>query len=62
MGSKLLPVVLAVTKGATALIDALIAFTDSEIGQVTLIFTGIGLAVKALVVVGIVGLFSDLFI
>ena len=51
LGSKLLPVVLAVTKGATALVDALIAFTDSEIGQVTLIFTGIGLAVKALVVV-----------
>ena len=51
LGSKLLPVVLAVTKGATALVDALIAFTDSEIGQVTLIFTGIGLAIKALVVV-----------
>jgi len=51
LGDKLLPVVLKVTKGTTALVEAIIRFTDSELGQVTGIFIGIGLAIKGLAVV-----------
>jgi len=51
LGDKLLPVVLKVTKGATALVEAIIRFTDSELGQVTGIFIGIGLAIKGVSVV-----------
>jgi len=51
LGNKLLPVVLKVTKGATALVEAIIRFTDSELGQVTGIFIGIALAIKGVSVV-----------
>jgi len=51
LGNKLLPVVLQVTKGLTALVKAIIRFTDSEIGQVTGIFIGIALAIKGVSVV-----------
>ena len=51
LGNKLLPVVLQVTKGVTALVKAIIRFTDSEIGQVTGIFIGIALAIKGVSVV-----------
>jgi len=50
LGNKLLPVVLKVTKGATALVEAIIRFTDSEFGQVTGIFLGIAAAVKAITI------------
>ena len=50
LGNKLLPVVLKVTKGATALVEAIIRFTDSELGQVTGIFLGIAAAVKAITI------------
>ena len=51
LGDKLLPVVLKVTKGATALVEAIIRFTDSEFGQVTGIFLGIAAAIKGVSVV-----------
>ena len=51
LGNKLLPVVLQVTKGVTALVNAIIRFTDSEIGQVTGIFIGVALAIKGVSVV-----------
>ena len=52
LGDKLLPVVLKVTKGATALIKALVGFIDSEAGQVTFAFIGIAAAIKGISVVG----------
>ena len=52
LGDKLLPVVLKVTKGATALIKALVGFIDSEAGQVTMAFIGIAAAIKGISVVG----------
>ena len=48
LGNKLLPTVLKVTKGTTALIEAIISFVDSEAGQVTFAFIGIAAAVKGL--------------
>ena len=51
LGDKLLPVVLKVTKGATALVEAIIKFTDSEVGQVTGVIIGIGFAIKGVSVV-----------
>jgi len=52
LGNKLLPVVLKVTKGATALVEAIIKFTDSEVAQVAAIFIGIAAAIKGITVVG----------
>ena len=52
LGSKLLPAVLAVTKAATAFIDGLTAFVDSEAGTVTMVFIGIAAAIKGITVVG----------
>jgi len=51
LGSKLLPVVLKVTKETTALIKAIISFVDSEAGQVTLTFLGIAAAIKGISIV-----------
>ena len=51
LGNKLLPTVLAVTKGTTALIEAIVSFVDSEAGQVTLTFIGIAAAIKGISVV-----------
>ena len=51
LGSKLLPVVLKVTKETTALIKAIISFVDSEAGQVTLTFIGIAAAIKGISIV-----------
>ena len=51
LGNKLLPVVLQVTKGATALVNALISFVDSEAGQVTMAFIGIAAAIKGISVI-----------
>jgi len=51
LGNKLLPVVLKVTKGTTALIEAIISFVDSEAGQVTLTFLGIAAAIKGIGIV-----------
>tara|TARA_B100000424_G_scaffold257798_1_gene239090 strand:+ start:37 stop:2130 length:2094 start_codon:yes stop_codon:yes gene_type:complete len=48
LGSKLLPVVLQVTKSLTALIERVVSFVDSEAGQVTFAFVGIAAAVKGL--------------
>ena len=51
LGNKLLPVVLNVTKGITALVKGFVNFIDSEAGQVTLTFVGIAAAIKGLTVV-----------
>ena len=56
LGNKLLPVILKVTKGTTALIEGIVSFVDSEAGQVTFTFLGIAAAIKGIaVVVPIVG-------
>ena len=56
LGDKLLPVILKVTKGTTALIEGIVSFVDSEAGQVTFTFLGIAAAIKGIaVVVPIVG-------
>ena len=56
LGDKLLPVILKVTKGTTALIEGIVSFVDSEAGQVTFTFIGIAAAIKGIaVVVPIVG-------
>ena len=56
LGNRLLPVVLKVTKGLTALIEGVVSFVDSEAGQVTFTFIGIAAAIKGVaVVVPIVG-------
>ena len=56
LGNRLLPVILKVTKGTTALIEGIVSFVDSEAGQVTLTFLGIAAAIKGIaVVVPIVG-------
>jgi len=56
LGNKLLPVILKVTKGTTALIEGIVSFVDSEAGQVTFTFIGIAAAIKGIaVVVPIVG-------
>lgn len=51
LGDKLLPTVLAVTKGTTALIEAVVGFVDSEAGQVTFAFLGIAAAIKGVLIV-----------
>ena len=51
LGNKLLPTVLAVTKGTTALIEAIVSFVDSEAGQVTLTFIGIAAAIKGISII-----------
>ena len=56
LGNRLLPIILKVTKGTTALIEGIVSFVDSEAGQVTLTFIGIAAAIKGIaVVVPIVG-------
>ena len=56
LGDKLLPVILKVTKGTTALIEGIVSFVDSEAGQVTFTFLGIAAAIKGIaVIVPIVG-------
>ena len=56
LGNRLLPVILKVTKGTTALIEGIVSFVDSEAGQVTFTFLGIAAAIKGIaVVVPIVG-------
>ena len=51
IGNMLSPAVLGATKALTALIKTLSDFLNTEAGQVTAIFTGTALAVKALTVV-----------
>jgi len=51
LGTKLLPTILKVTKGATVLVEALIGFVDSKAAQVIAIMSGFALAVKAVTVV-----------
>ena len=51
VGNMLSPAVLGATKALTALIKTLSDFLNTEAGQVTAIFTGTALAVKALTVV-----------
>ncbi len=51
LGNKLLPVVLKVTKGLTALVEGVVSFVDSEAGQVTFAFVGIAAAIKGITVV-----------
>ena len=51
LGAKLLPAVLAVTKGTTALIEGIVSFIDSEAGQVTLAFLGIAAAIKGISII-----------
>ena len=51
LGDKLLPVILKVTKGTTALIEGIVSFVDSEAGQVTFTFIGIAAAIKGIAVV-----------
>ena len=51
LGDKLLPTILKVTKAATALVNSITKFVDSELGQVTGIFIGIALAIKGVSVV-----------
>ena len=51
LGTKLLPTVLKVTKGATVLVEALVGFVDSKAAQVIAIMSGFALAVKAVTVV-----------
>ena len=51
LGSKLLPVVLAVTKATTALVEEIVRFVDSEAAQVTAIFIGTAAAIKGVSVV-----------
>ena len=51
LGNKLLPVILKVTKGTTALIEGIVSFVDSEAGQVTFTFLGIAAAIKGIAVV-----------
>jgi len=53
LGSKLLPVVLKVTKGFTALTEAVIKFLDSPIAQTAAIFAGIAFAIKGVTTVSI---------
>ena len=56
LGNRLLPIILKVTKGTTALIEGIVSFVDSEAGQVTFTFLGIAAAIKGIaVVVPIVG-------
>ena len=50
LGDKLLPAVLALTKGTTALIKGIVSFVDSEAGTVTFAFIGIAAAVKAVTI------------
>ena len=50
LGDKLLPTILKVTKAATALVNSITKFVDSELGQVTGIFLGIAAAVKAITI------------
>ena len=51
LGNKLLPVILKVTKGTTALIEGIVSFVDSGAGQVTFTFLGIAAAIKGIAVV-----------
>ena len=51
LGDKLLPTIVKVTKAATALVNSITKFVDSELGQVTGIFIGIALAIKGVSVV-----------
>ena len=53
LGSKLLPVVLKVTKGFTALTEAVIKFIDSPIAETAAIFAGIAFAIKGVTTVSI---------
>jgi len=52
LGNKLLPTVLKVTKATAKLIEGIVSFVDSEIGQVTFAFIGIATAIKGITIVG----------
>ena len=47
LANNFLPSILAVTKGLTSLVKALTRFLDSELGQVTLLFSSIAIGLKA---------------
>ena len=51
LADKVFPIILKVTEATTKLVEGFARFVDSELGQVTAIFIGFGLAIKGVTVI-----------